>query len=216
MSALDHHLDDVPGLVRCETTTHEQGLALALEQTHAVYPHDQVYGRFCTVQDHIDCPPEQVFDYLGDVRNLNEWTYSTRDFAPASSDGLYVGWDRLADDTRIYLRVQANRAALTLDYHCAWDQGDELWMIYLYRIIPAELVLRRPGSIVIWTNCRHPYYDRNPRPELAPRRDRTWVGDLWDLFYAGHAIELANLKAILEHRHSHGLPISMQPSESVS
>ena len=48
-------------------------------------------------------------------------TYSTRDFAPESSDGLYVGWDRLDDDTRIYLRVEANREALTPDYHCAWD-----------------------------------------------------------------------------------------------
>jgi hypothetical protein len=33
------------------------------------------------------------------------------------------------------------------------------------------------------------------------------VGDWWPIFPAGHAVELVNLKAILEHRHRHGLPI---------
>ena len=61
---------------------------------------------------------------------------------------------------------------------------------------------------MIWTNCRHPLLRREPVP--AARRSipaATWVGDWWPLFYAGHTIELANLKAILEHRHRHGLPI---------
>jgi hypothetical protein len=30
---------------------------------------------------------------------------------------------------------------------------------------------------------------------------------MWPFFYAGHTIELRNLKAILEYRHKHGLPI---------
>ena len=34
-----------------------------------------------------------------------------------------------------------------------------------------------------------------------------WVGQFWDLFYAGHTLELANLKAILEYRHANNLPI---------
>ena len=33
-----------------------------------------------------------------------------------------------------------------------------------------------------------------------------WVGELWPLFYAGHTIELRNLKLILEHRYRLGLP----------
>jgi hypothetical protein len=97
--------------------------------------------------------------------------------------------------------------ALTVDYHCAWDQGDELWMIYLNRIVPAELVLQRPGAVVLWTNCRHPYYDKNPFPALNKDPKRPWVGEWWPFFYAGHTIELENLKAILEHRHRRGLPI---------
>jgi hypothetical protein len=61
--------------------------------------------------------------------------------------------------------------------------------------------------VVIWTNCRHPYYATNPFPALSPDPKREWVGDWWPLFYAGHSIELSNLKAILEHRHRHGLPM---------
>ena len=32
----------------------------------------------------------------------------------------------------------------------------------------AKLVFDKPGSVVLWTNCRHPFYDDNPYPEDAP------------------------------------------------
>ena len=60
------------------------------------------------------------------------------------------------------------REARTVDYHCAWDQGKHLWMIYLMRVVDAQVVLDKPGSVVLWTNCRHPFYDDNPYPETAP------------------------------------------------
>lgn len=75
------------------------------------------------------------------------------------------------------------------------------------RVIPAQLVLNKPGSVVLWTNCHHPFYDQNPRPELAPDGRKVWVGDMWPFFYAGHDVEMKNLKAICEARHAHGLPI---------
>lgn len=50
-------------------------------------------------------------------------------------------------------------------------------------------------------------YDANPFPELCRDPKREWVGDWWPLFYAGHTLELANLKAILEHRHRLGVPL---------
>ena len=47
---------------------------------------------------------------------------------------------------------------------------------------------------------------------LIPRRrpaERTgWVGDFWDLFGPGHALELNNLKSIAEYRHRNGLPVT--------
>ena len=205
---MSHQLADIPNLIRCENTSRDATFGKAAEMTHSVYPHDDVYGQFCTVQDYIDCPPEDVFTYLCNVHNLDEYTYSTRDFQPTGTPGLYVGWDTIADDTKIYMRLKPNREAMTLDYHCAWDQGEKLWMIYLMRVIPAQLVLNRPGSVVLWTNCRHPFYDKNPFPERGPIGRKVWVGDLWPFFYAGHHVEMQNLKHILEYRHANGLAIN--------
>ena len=190
-------LADIPGLVRCEQYDREALGELITELTHTVYPHEHVYGRYCTVHEHIACPIDQVFTYMQDARNLEEWTYSVRDLRPAERPGLLVGID--AKETPIYVRTESNAEARTVDYHCAWDQGSELWMVYLNRLVPAQTVLGEPGTVVTWTNCHHRHYDQNPYPDLAPQR-REWVGDWWPLFYAGHTIELTNLKRILEHR----------------
>jgi hypothetical protein len=189
----------IEGLVRCEEFDREALGERISELTHTVYPHAQVYGEYCTIHAYIDCPPAAVFEYMADPLSLIEWTYSVRELTPTKTPDLYVGVD--AGRTPIYCRTVSHEAALTVDYHCAWDQGDELWMVYLNRIVPAETVLKRSGSVVIWTNCCHPYYARNPFPERSPASRREWVGDWWPLFYAGHSIEFANLKAILEHRH---------------
>ena len=200
----ENELKEIEGLHRIEIVSKEEMHGVLAELTHAVYPHEELYGPYCAIQSYIDCPPEKVFEYMVDVSRLAEWTYSIRDFRPSGIDGVYVGRDRIGNNTDIYCKVVANRDALTVDYHCAWDQGEHLWMIYLNRIVPAELVLDRPGSVVFWQNCRHPFYDDNPYKEKAPA-GRPWVGDFWDLFYAGHSVELRNLKLILESRHARGL-----------
>jgi hypothetical protein len=191
--------------VRCERFDREALGELITEMTHAVYTHEQVYGEYCTIHAHIDCPPEELFRYMAEPASLVEWTYSVRALRSTETPGLLVGVDSI--ETPIFVRTVSHADALTVDYHCAWDQGRELWMIYLNRIVPAELVLGRPGSVVIWTNCRHPHYERNPFPELSPGPRRAWVGEWWPLFFAGHTIELGNLKAIVEYRRARGLPL---------
>ena len=200
-------MEGIEGLRRIESFVPDEMNELCLELTHAVYPHDEIYGPTCTVQEYIDCPPDDVYEYLANLYSLEEWTWSTRNFSAPDERGVCVGIDALADYTKIYCRVEANAAARTVDYHCAWDQGNELWMVYLMRVIDAQTVLNKPGSVVLWTNCHHPYYDENPFPETAPKERPVWVGDLWPLFYAGHLVEIQNLKAILEHRHANNLPI---------
>ncbi|MET7641420.1 SRPBCC family protein [Streptomyces sp. NPDC005438] len=216
MATTPAQLADIPGLIRCETTPPDQLLAQCQEMTKEQYSHQEVYGDYCPIQMYVDCPPEDVFDYLCNINNLDEYTVSTRSFEPTDTPGLYVGWDLLAPDTRIYMRLLPNRETMTLDYHCAWDQGEELWMRYFFRVLPAQEVLGKPGSVVLWVNCHHKYYDKNPYPELAPSPDRIWVGDLWPLFYAGHLAELDNLRRILEHRHAAGLPTSVAPDPEVT
>ena len=195
------HIDQIPGVRRIENFEKDEMKGLAIELTHAVYPHEEMFGRFCTIHEYVDCPPKDVFDYLADVNMLEEWTYSLRDFSQVDGQCLIAATDRIDDRTKIYCKVLANESALTVDYHCAWDQPGELWMIYLMRIVPAELVLKKPGSVIIWTNCHHPYYDQNPFPAATPPGRKIWVGDLWPLFYAGHWVEMQNLKHILEARH---------------
>ena len=207
MSASPIDINTIPNVKRFENFPKEEMNAHCLELTHAVYPHDDIFGKYCTLEEHIDCPPEDVFRYLADVRTLAEWTYSMRDFAPTAENGVVVATDKIGGKTNIYTRVVAHEGPMTVDFHCAWDQGSKLWMIYLMRVVPAQLVLNKPGSVVLWTNCRHPFYDKSPNPELAPADRKVWVGDLWPFFYAGHHVELQNLKHILEYRHANGLPI---------
>ncbi|WP_330182988.1 SRPBCC family protein [Nocardia sp. NBC_01503] len=200
------HLD-VPGVYRIETMTLKEGMPMVLDMTRAVYPHDEIFGEYCTVNEYIDAPPDEVFDYLSDTRSLCEWTYSMRGFERTDTPDLWVSDDRIGSNTRIYTRTESSRATRTVDYHCAWDQGEHLWMIYLMRVVDAQRVLNKPGSVVLWTNCHHPFYDENAYPEAAPEGRPVWVGDFWHLFAAGHLLELRNLKAICEHRHANGLPI---------
>jgi hypothetical protein len=206
--------EPIEGLIRIETTSKEQATPIIMEGMRSVYPHEQVFGEYCTVNDYIDCPPDELFDYLADTRSLEEWTYSLRGFVPTEEPGLWIAHDKLGAGNEkqtgspIFTRTVANREARTVDYHCAWDQGTHLWMIYLMRVVDAKVVFDKPGSVVLWTNCHHPFYDKNPYPETAPPKRPVWVGDFWDMFGPGHLLEMKNLKAIAEYRHHNGLPVT--------
>jgi len=207
MRVSEAELAEIEGVARVETMPHEEVFKLVGQKYQATYTSEEVHGEYCTLQTYVNCPPRDTYDYLADMYSQEEYTYSVRDLEPVDDTGLHVGWDKLSGNTRIYVRIDANPEAMTADYHAAWDQGEDLWMIYLFRVVPAETVFKKPGSVILWTNCHHPYYDKNPYPELAPSPDRQWVGEFWDQFYPGHLIELENIKAILEYRHSRGIPI---------
>ncbi|SDU57907.1 SRPBCC family protein [Gordonia westfalica] len=208
LSDLGEDASTLPGLVRIESHPRPIATPLVLDKLRSVYPHDQIYGEFCPVQGYVDAPPREVFDWLSHTRSLEEWSYSLRGFTETGEPGLWVAQDRLGADTEIYVRTIASPEAMTVDYHCAWDQGRHLWMIYLMRVVDAQVVLDKPGSVVLWVNCHHPFYDENPFPETAPPERPVWVGDFWDTFAPGHQIELDNLTAIAEYRHRNGLPLT--------
>lgn len=201
MTNVSPDLSIIPGLIRAEDTPLVDMQQEVVALTHSVYKHDDIYGQVCTVWTYVDCPPEVAFEYMAEGKSLEEWTYSVRKLEPSHLPDVLVGDDLIYDQTRIYVRTESNREAMTVDYHCAWDQGEHLWMIYLNRVVPAERVLGKRGCVITWSNFRHPHYDRNPYPEKAPP-NRPWVGELWDMFYGGHLIEIQNLKRILEHRYA--------------
>lgn len=194
-------------LVRRENTSQETMLKLIDAGTKETYSHDEMFGRFCTITEYVEVPYDLVFDYCADTLFLQEWTYSVRDLAPIGGE-VYRGWDAIQPNTEIYMRTQSLKG---LDYgvvvyECAWDQGDELWMRYHLTIVNSEKPLGKPGTIISWTNCKHPYYDRNvvDVPDYITdgraRTDRLWVGDIWPVFHSGHWIEMNNLTKILKHR----------------
>lgn len=199
--------DDIKGILRIETSDKDETTPIIVDMLRSVYPHQQIFGEFCPVNAYIAAPPREVYEYLADTRSLEEWTYSLRGFVETDEPGLWLAEDRIGKNTSIYTRTVANPDAMTVDYHCAWDQGKHLWMIYLIRVVDAQPVFDKPGSVVLWTNCHHPFYDKNPYPETAPPTRPVWVGDFWDMFSAGHQIEMDNLKAICEYRATHNLPI---------
>ncbi|MDT8998634.1 hypothetical protein RQP53_05045 [Paucibacter sp. APW11] len=194
---------DIPGVKLIETFPKQHFLAQCTELTHAVYPHDRIYGDYCTVQAHIDAPAEAVFRYLARTESLQEWRYALRQPRLHRAPDLYSFVDLLGEpgETRRYCRAVSHAQAMTVDFHTAWDQADELWMVDLMRVVPSSSVLARPGCVVLWTHCHHPNYLRNPYPETAVAERRFWIGDAWPFAYAAHTVELANLKAIAEHRH---------------
>ena len=87
--------DPIDGVIRIETSPREKATPIIMEMMRSVYPHDEVFGEFCTVNSYVDCPPDELFDYLADTRSLEEWTYSLRGFAPTEEPGLWFAYDRL-------------------------------------------------------------------------------------------------------------------------
>ena len=88
-------LGPIEGCVRIENSPREKATPIIMEMMRSVYPHDQVFGEFCTVNGYIDCPPDELFEYLADTRSLEEWTYSLRGFTPTEEPGLWLAYDRL-------------------------------------------------------------------------------------------------------------------------
>jgi hypothetical protein len=198
-------LADIRGLFRSEEHPPETSMPKFIAATKEQYPAEEVFGDYCPVFSYIRCPVEKAFEYAANPFSLEEWTYTLRDLKHVQGD-LYVGREALAPDTVIYVQTNSYAESGVVDYLCAWDQGNELWMRYYCRFIDAMPTFGKPGTVLMWVNCRHPYYLRtSPNlpdfiKEAQARKDRPWVGDVWHLFKAGHQVEADNLKLILESR----------------
>jgi hypothetical protein len=69
--------EPIEGVTRIETSPREKATPIIMEMMHSVYPHDEVYGQYITINDYIDCPPDELFTYMADTRCLEEWTYKS-------------------------------------------------------------------------------------------------------------------------------------------
>lgn len=199
-------LERIKGLFRVEDYGKERIEERLDRDTKEKYGHDELFGLWCNVNDFIDVPVDFAWEYVRNVFSLEEWTYSLRNLRHIGS-GIYKGHDILFAETEIFVRTESFTDARAVDFLCAWDQKEELWMRYYFRFIDAKPTLNRPGTILTWLNCRHPYYDRSFKnapswlKDAQNRKDRPWVGDYWHYFHAAHKIEAENLRYVLEHRY---------------
>jgi hypothetical protein len=197
--------DTVPDLYRAENVTLDELWKKTQQLTRDTYPHDEIFGEYCHTAQYIACPVDMAFEYASNPFCVEEFTFSLRDLKYLGGN-MYQGKELIVPDTTIYFTVESHASARVVDHYCAWDQGDELWMRYHFRFLDAMKTIRRPGTIVLWTNCKHDYYDRKivnvPGyiSEPRERKDRLWVGDIWPNFYTIHKIEAGNMKRILERR----------------
>lgn len=196
---------NIPGLYSCEVYGIPEIAGKLQEMTRETYPHETIFGSYCHIGEYIKCPVDMAFEYAANIYSLEEWTFSLRQFRHIGG-GLYKGLEFLARETPIFIRAEAYPDSRVVDYPCAWDQAEELWMRYYFRFIDSMPTIRKPGTIMLWTNCKHPYYDRGITDvpgyitDGRGRTDRKWVGDIWPYFDAIHRIEANNLKTILEYR----------------
>jgi hypothetical protein len=199
-------LENIEGLYRSEEhPATPESMQYFVKRSKAQFSYEEVYGDYCTVHLHINCPVDQAWKYAANPYSLEEWTYTVRDLVTVK-DTLMVGREALVPNTKIYVKTESHEPSGVVDYLCAWDQGQELWMRYYCRFIDSMPTFGKPGTVMIWTNCRHPNYLRDSpnKPqhvvESQSRKDRPWVGDVWNLFAAGHLVEAENMKYILEAR----------------
>lgn len=204
-------LGSIDGLIRTENVSGQECFELMTKLTKPSYSHEEIFGEYCSLGKYINVPYDVVYEYAANVHSLEEWTYSVRDLKHVGG-GLYRGREAIQPNTEIYIRSDCLKGADhgVVFYPCAWDQGYELWMRYYFLVIDATRTLKRPGTVIVWTNCKHPYYDRATTqvPDYIAagraRTDRYWVGDIWANFDAIHRIEAENLKRICEYRFKAG------------
>lgn len=204
-------LTAIDGLIRTENVSGQECFEIMTKLTKPSYSHEEIFGEYCSLGEYINVPYDVVYEYAANVHSLEEWTYSVRDLKHVGG-GLYRGREAIQPNTEIYIRSDCLKGPDhgVVFYPCAWDQGYELWMRYYFLVIDATRTLKRPGTVIVWTNCKHPYYDRATTevPEYIAagraRTDRYWVGDIWANFDAIHRIEAENLKRICEYRFKAG------------
>jgi hypothetical protein len=187
---------EIPGLIRTESHSLEEVMKISGDRHKELLPHDEVFGEFVTLVRHLPVPLDYTFNYLSDVRNIAEFTISLRNFVPcAGRDGLWIAEESFRRGTRIYIKCNSHRDTGCIEHPCAWENSENLWMYYAFRLYDGKRVMNRPGTVVQWTNFKHTNYcPGGPFEEL--------IG-AFPYFYEIHGIELDNLTTILKTRFKH-------------
>jgi len=187
----DSSADNKERIITIENTSRDEIWSLIKARTKDYYAHGEIFGNFCNVNQYINVPVDLAYDYLSNIENLEEWTFSVRSLKPVGG-GLYEGIEAIVENTKIYIRADCYPESRVIDWPCAWDQNEDLWMFYATRLVDAKHALGTDGTVLIWTNFRHQNYINGPRPELI---------EGWNYMQVIHGLEANNLRIILENKY---------------
>ena len=62
LADLGEQAADLDGLTRVETHPRQTATPVILDMLRSVYPHDTIYGNFCTVQGYVNAPARELYD----------------------------------------------------------------------------------------------------------------------------------------------------------
>src|SRR3712207_927821 len=92
VSTDEHVAHEIPNLIRKESHSLEEVMAIVNERYKEVLNHEDVYGTFVTLTRFVPVPLDYVFNYLTQIPNLAEFTISLRNFRRCEGrDDLWVG-----------------------------------------------------------------------------------------------------------------------------
>ncbi len=155
----------------------------------------EAYGDFVDVHAYVPYIPgvtvEQAWQYIQDIRNLEDWTMSVRNLQPMGTwEGRtrYVAEERLPPGGNIYFLEEKNPESHTVDWWVGHSPED-IWMRYYMRVLDAEEVIGKPGVVITWVNFGHENFKRNPDLQQG-----------FLMMKVAHGLERDNLSQVLAYR----------------
>lgn len=190
-------LENISELTRIETVSNDEMNELMVDQTHAMYSHAKAFGACFTIEEYIDTPPEELYQYLVDPDSISEWSYSLRYTSSADDNGVFSFTDEANEKEKYFCQITGSAGAKTIDY--VWAKGQVGNNVYsdALRVVCAQNSLNKPGSVLLWTICIST--DDN-ESEFSRLGDIRVSNDWWKNFSAQRRIELGNIKAIQQAR----------------
>ena len=200
-------LENIPDLIRIESLSNDEMNEKMVEQTHAVYSHEEAYGPCFTLEITIDAPPSDIYEYLIDPLMISEWSYGLRNGLETqksneSSTRSFMFTNQCDEQATVYCQISSHRSVMTIDYQWAEKTIENITSTEFLRILPATNALNRTGSVLLWTSCLYPGSIKFGT-EIRTLKE-LGITDQWKQTSVQRRIELNNIKCIQQHRHPQG------------